>query len=159
MTVSNRLLKVILVASIALNLAFLSVFISRSILQPDKKKNSHPPFTLKTNLSLNPDQKEKIEKIIKKFKVNLLKYKENALDKRISIIEAMSEQDFDPEIVEEKTRQLNQLEGELNLLFVNALMEINVLLEPSQRLDFLYRLSRNWFFLERKHPEKERRIP
>jgi Spy/CpxP family protein refolding chaperone len=148
----NKWLKIILAASLALNLAFVSTAVYREVSRgrkTEKEQKHEKPFAPKFNL--NEDQKEKIKKIVREFKMNLLEYKTDILDKRIAIIEAMSETEFNPDDIETKTKELNRLENELNVLFVEALIQINALLEPEQRLNLLYRLSRNWFFIEKRH--------
>lgn len=156
----NKWMKIILVASLALNLAFVSTAIYREVTQRSKAGKEHKhEMTFHPEFNLDPDQKEKIKKIMREFKVNLLEYKTDILDKRIGIIEAMSETEFNPDDIEAKTKELNRLENELNVLFVEALIQINALLEPEQRLKFLYRLSRNWFFIEKKHKTRPGRRP
>ncbi|NIM18005.1 MAG: periplasmic heavy metal sensor [Candidatus Aminicenantes bacterium] len=151
----NKWLKIILAASLALNLAFVSSTIYRKVTdrqKAGKTGNEHKQETpFKSEFNLKEDQKTGIKKIIREFKMNLLKYKQDILDKRIDIIEAMSETEFNPDDIDTKTKELNRLENELNVLFVEALIQINALLEPEQRLKFLYRLSRNWFFIEKKY--------
>jgi Spy/CpxP family protein refolding chaperone len=61
----------------------------------------------------------------------------------------MGDTDFNLEDIEKKTGELNELENQLNLLFVETLIQINNLLEPEQRLTFLYKLSQNWFFIDK----------
>jgi Spy/CpxP family protein refolding chaperone len=151
----NKWLKIILAASLALNLALVSSTIYRKVTgrhQAGKTVTDHKreiPF--KSEINLKKNQETGIKKIIRAFKMNLLEYKQDILDKRIGIIEAMSETEFNPDDIDTKTNELNRLENELNVLFVEALIQINALLEPEQRLKFLYRLSRNWFFIEKKY--------
>jgi Spy/CpxP family protein refolding chaperone len=148
----NKWIKIILAASLALNLAFVSTAIYREVTCRQKAGKEHKhEMTVNPEINLNEDQKEKIKKIKREFRMNLLEYKTDILDKRIGIIEAMSETEFNPDDIEAKTKELNQLENELNVLFVEALIQINALLEPEQRLKFLYRLSRNWFFIKKKY--------
>ena len=147
----NKWMKIILAASLALNLAFISTAIYREVTcrQKGGKEHKHE-MTFNPEFNFDQDQKEKIKKIMREFRMNLLEYKTDILDKRIGIIEAMSETEFNPDDIEAKTKELNRLENELNVLFVEALIQINALLEPEQRLKFLYRLSRNWFFIEKR---------
>lgn len=148
----NKWMKIILAASLALNLAFVSTAIYREVTHRHKTGKEHKhEMTFNPEFNLDQDQKEKIKKIMREFRMNLLEYKTDILDKRIGIIEAMSETESNPDDIDTKTKELNRLENELNVLFVEALIQINALLEPEQRLKFLYRLSKNWFFIEKKY--------
>jgi Spy/CpxP family protein refolding chaperone len=160
-SMKNKWVKIILVASLALNLAFVSAAIYKHFAFVHRERNkeiiqkSKPETIVETDFDLNADQKEKIKKALKTFELKLMEYKQNILDQRISIIEAMSDTDFNLQDIESKTQQLNKLENELNLLFVDALIQVNTLLEPRQRLNFLYKLSKNWFFIRARHIERE----
>jgi Spy/CpxP family protein refolding chaperone len=142
----NKWVKIILVASLAFNLAFVTTAIYRKLSTPQK---NHGKLIFKDDIKLKEEQKEKIKRIIKKFRISLLDYKQDILDKRISIIEAMSDTEFNLEDIEKKAKELNERENQLNLLFVDTLIRINALLEPEQRLNFLYKLSQNWFFINK----------
>jgi Spy/CpxP family protein refolding chaperone len=142
----NKWVKIILVASLAFNLAFLSTAVYKNFIAPRKNPGK---LICKDELKLKEEQKEKIKRIIKEFKISLLDYKQDILDKRIAIIEAMGETEFNLEDIEKKTKELNERENQLNLLFVDTLIRINALLEPGQRLNFLYKLSQNWFFINK----------
>lgn len=143
----NKGLKILLAASLALNLAFVSTALYKKFTPHEKSGGKE--MTFDRDFKLDPRQKEEIQKIIKKFKIDLLEYKQDILDKRIAIIEAMSDTEFNMTAIENKTAELNRLENRLNLLFVDTLIKINSLLEPEQRLTFLYQLSENWFFIDR----------
>jgi len=142
----NKWVKIILVASLAFNLAFLSTAVYRNFIAPRKNPGKS---ICKEDLKLQEEQKGKIKQIIKKFKIGILDYKQEILDKRIAIIEAMADTEFNLEDIEKKTKELNERENQLNLLFVDTLIRINALLEPEQRLNFLYKLSQNWFFINK----------
>lgn len=145
----TKWMKVIFIASLAFNLAFVSTSLYWEFTGPPRTSEK---LTAKEDLKLQKEQKEKISRIIWKFKISLSDYKQDVLDKRISIIEAMSGTEFNLEDIEKKTEELNELENKLNLLFVDVLIRINALLEPEQRLNFLYKLSKNWFFINKdKH--------
>lgn len=158
---NNKWIKIILAASLALNLAFVSTAVYREIPgQTGNKKNKpNRDISLDADFNFSRHQEEKIKKIIKAFRMNLLEYKRDILDKRIAIIEALGETEFNLEDIENKTGELSRLENQLNLVFVQALMQINALLEPEQRLKFLYKLSRNWFFIERRHKREAGAVP
>jgi len=144
---NNKWLKILLAASLALNLAFIGSFIYQKFFSPHSNHDEKPRTIqfIDTELQLNPAQKEEVKKIVKAFELNLVGYKQKILDQRIAIIEAMSDPDFNLQTIEEKTTQLNKLESELNLLFVDTLIQVNALLDPGQRLNFLYKLSKQWF--------------
>lgn len=142
----NKWVKIILVASLAFNLAFVFTAVYRNFIAPHKKPGK---LICKEDLKLKKEQKEKIKRIIKEFKISLLDYKQDILDKRIAIIEAMGDTEFNLQDIEKKTKELNERENQLNLLFVDTLIRINALLEPGQRLNFLYKLSQNWFFINK----------
>jgi Spy/CpxP family protein refolding chaperone len=139
----NKWIKVIFVASLAFNLAFVATALYRIL---DSHPQKHAKSFCQKEFKLKKEQKEEIKKIIKQFKINLSEYKQDILDKRISIIEAMSDTEFNLEDIEKKTEELNQLENQLNVQFVDVLIRINAILEAEQRLNFLYKLSQNWFF-------------
>jgi Spy/CpxP family protein refolding chaperone len=145
-TVQNKWLKIILVASLAFNLAFVSTAVYRKVFTPGQKPGKS---ICKEDLKLKKEQKEKFKRIIKEFRINLSDYKQDILDKRIAIIEAMSDTEFNLEDIEKKTKELNERENQLNLLYVDTLIRISDLLEPEQRLNFLYKLSPNWFFINK----------
>ena len=144
----NKWLKIILAASLALNLAFVSTYFYK---QP-AAKTTHAKRTLKFDdrLNLKKEQKEKLGGIIKKFRITKLQFKQEILEKRMDIIDELGAHDYDLENIKTKTDELNKLENRLNLDFVGTLVRITNILDSKQRLDFLYRLSENWFFIRRK---------
>lgn len=144
----NKWLKIILTASLAFNLAFLSTALYKKFSAPVKKIGSETKKPFKSDFKLQVEQKEEIKKIINQFKINLMEHKQNILDKRIAIIEAMNDPEFNVEDIENKTAELNESENRLNLIFVDALVMINNILNAEQRSNFLLKLSRNWFFIK-----------
>lgn len=150
---NNKWLKVLLAASLAFNLAFLSTAIYRHFRAPGK--TSHKKPLLEQDLKLGEKQEGEIKIIIKQFRITLLKYKQEILDKRIAIIEAMSDTELNPEDIERKTGELNRLENQLNLVFVDTLLQIDALLEPEQRLNLLYKMSKNWFFINKEKKQNQ----
>lgn len=145
----NKWVKLVLAASLALNLAFAGPTIYNKVFGNGKQEKSTKEIKLKTGLNLREEQKEQLDKIIKAFKLNLLEYKQDILEKRIAIIDELGDPEFDPETITARTNELNELGNELNLLFVDTLVQINALLEPKQRLEFLVRVSKNWFFIDK----------
>ncbi len=143
----NKWVKIIFTASLAFNLAFVSTAVYRKFTAPRENQGK---AIYKEDIKLDGEQKEKIKQIIKQFRITLLDYKQDILDKRIAIIEAMSDTEFNLDDIEKKTKELNERENQFNFLFVDTLIRINDLLEPGQRLNFLYKLSQDWFFIDNK---------
>jgi len=143
----NKWVKIIFTASLAFNLAFVSTAVYRKFTAPRENQGK---AIYKEDIKLDGEQKEKIKQIIKQFRITLSDYKQDILDKRIAIIEAMSDTEFNLDDIEKKTKELNERENQFNFLFVDTLIRINDLLEPGQRLNFLYKLSQDWFFIDNK---------
>jgi len=150
-------LKLVLAASLALNLAFAVPYIYNKFFVKHKEPKKEIKLETKTTLNLQKEQKTQLDSIIKKFRLNLMRYKQEILEKRIDIIDELGDPEFDPETITTRTNELNQLENELNLFFVDTLIQINALLEPGQRLNFLYKLSKYWFFIDKRKPLRKRR--
>ncbi|MEI6613742.1 MAG: periplasmic heavy metal sensor [Chrysiogenales bacterium] len=148
---NSKILTFLLAISLALNLAFLAALVYKRVLH--KKDGTRPPLEMKNDFSLSAGQEKQVRAIIHKFKIDSLLAKEDIRDKRVEIIEELGNPICDPQKVNGWTNELNQLENRLNRDFIAALLKINDILEPSQRLNLLYRLSRNWFFFNRE-PEK-----
>ena len=144
----NKWMKIILVASLAFNLAFLSTALYKKFSSPGKRPVEKAKDTLETEFKLQKEQKEEIKEIMNKFRISMMGYKQDILVKRMAIIEAMNDPEFNTQDIEKKTGQLNELENRLNLAFVDALVRINNILNAKQRSDFLLRLSKNWFFIK-----------
>ena len=142
---NSKILTFLLTLSLALNLAFLAALAYKRALH--KKSGTRPPLEMKNDFRLSAGQEKQAREIIHKFKINSLLSKEDIRDKRVEIIEELGTPACDPQKVNNMTAELNQLENQLNRDFIAALLKINDILEPSQRLNLLYRLSRNWFFL------------
>ena len=90
-----------------------------------------------------------MREIVRKFKINSILFKEDILDKRVEIVEELGSPQCDRDKIAAKTEELNALENRLNRDFIAALLRINDVLEPEQRLNMIYHLSRNWFFFDR----------
>ena len=148
---NSKWLTFLLAVSLALNLAFLTALVYRKV--HNKKGGIRPPLEMKNDFRLAAGQEKQLREIIHKFKINSLLSKEDIRDKRVEIIEELGNPACDPKNVNKRTEELNQLENQLNLDFIAALLQIIDILEPSQRLNLLYQLSRNWFFFDRE-PEK-----
>ncbi|MCK4766318.1 MAG: periplasmic heavy metal sensor [Candidatus Aminicenantes bacterium] len=142
---------VLLTASVALNLAFISTLAYKNFFA-GKDKPGHKPGVaadINTRLELQPEQKAGIDEIFKKFRFNLMKFKQDILEKRMDLIDELGDPDFDTETIAAKTKELNALENSLNLTFVDSLVQVNHILDARQRLKFLYKVSQNWFFLDK----------
>jgi len=135
--------------SLALNLAFLAAIVYNKV-GPHRPA---PPPVFKNDFGLKADQETQVSEIVRKFKINSILFKEDILDKRVDIVEELGSPLCDAEKIAKKTEELNQLENQLNRDFIAALLKINDILEPDQRLNMIYRLSRNWFFFNQR-PEK-----
>jgi Spy/CpxP family protein refolding chaperone len=144
----NKIVPLLLTVSLALNLAFLAAFIYKKV-----RHHPMPPPEFRSDFGLKTDQEAKAHDIIRKFKINSILFKEDILEKRVEIVEELGNPLCDAEKINKKTEELNQLENQLNRDFITALLKINAILEPEQRLNMLYSLSRNWFFFNRG-PEK-----
>lgn len=156
----GKWLKLVLAASLALNVAFFAPYIYRYIYPAakegekisekkiDKKTGKrHNPFgRFEKNLKLGEEQRKQLEPITKQFRLELMKYKREILAKRIEIIDELGDPEYTPETISTLTTELNELENKLNLLFVDTLMRIDTLLEPEQRLEFLVPVEQNLVF-------------
>lgn len=141
---AGRGFKILLVASLALNVAFVASFLYKKL---TPRETRHPRrIEFASVIELNPAQKIEIEKISKRFRLDMVKYKEDILNKRIEIIEELSDPEANLEAVEEKTKELNQLEAQLNHNFVQTLMQVTTVMDSKQRINFLLKLSNHWFF-------------
>ncbi len=142
----NKGLKILLVASLALNLAFFSGLGIKKFLNRDNKQETVLNFRI--DLDIHQNQKKHLDTIIKQFRLQLIRSKQYILEKRIEIIEELSDPEVDFGILKTKTQELNKYENQMNNIFVEALININNLLDEKQRLSFLLKLSQNWFFME-----------
>jgi Spy/CpxP family protein refolding chaperone len=145
----NKVVTLLLTVSLALNLAFLAAFTYRKL----RPRHLPPPMEFRSDFGLKADQDAKVREIVRKFKINSILFKEDILDKRVEIVEELGNPLCDPEKIAKKTDELNGLENQLNRDFIAALLKINDVLEPEQRLSMIYGLSRNWFFFDH-HPGK-----
>jgi len=138
----SRVVTLLLTISLALNLAFLAAFAYKKV----RHRRPAPPPEFKSDFGLRADQEAKVREIVRKFKINSIMFKEDILDKRVEIVEELGNPQCDADKIAKMTGELNQLENQLNRDFISALLKINGILEPNQRLNMIYNLSRNWFF-------------
>ena len=147
----NRVLILMLIVSTALNLAFIASRIYSRIVPA--RPPAPPAFEFQTGFRIDPAQKEKVEAIIRRFKIDSIMFKEDIVGKRIEILEEFGNPGYDVDQIREKTGELNQIEARLNDRFIDTLLEISDSLALKQRLRLLYQLSTNWYFFDHR-PEK-----
>jgi len=139
----NSWVMVILIASLAAN----AVWITRTILLSGhssvKKESSDQRVR---NLNLNPEQRGEIRRLMTEFRLVQMEYKQKILDKRMEIIEGLSDPYLDPKTLTKLVKALNDLENKLNQQYVNTLARLGTFLDSGQRVQLLLRLSRQWFF-------------
>ncbi len=140
----KEFIKIALVASLALNLAFISAGFYRLAKSGNNVETQESGTGAR--YKLNEDQQKKIDEVVKNFRLRLVENKSDVLEKRIDIIELLGNPEFKTETLEEELLKLNDIEGELNYEFVSTLLEIGVVLDRVQWLEFLYDLSKGWFF-------------
>jgi len=145
----SKITALLLTVSLALNLAFLAAFLYRKL----RHHPQPPPPEFTSDFGLTAAQDAKVREIVRKFKINSILYKEDILDKRVQIVEELGTPPADRDKIAQRTEELNQLENQLNRDFIAALLKISDVLEPEQRLNMVYRLSRNWFFFNRGHEQ------
>ncbi len=68
-------LKLVLAASLALNLAFTAPYVYNKFFAKHVKSQQVKETKLKESLSLRPEQKQQLDTIIKSFRLNMMKYK------------------------------------------------------------------------------------
>jgi Spy/CpxP family protein refolding chaperone len=141
----SRSLAFLLALSLVLNLAFLSAVVYKRVRRVPFARRA--AVEIKNDFQLSAEQGKRVHDIIHNFKIASLLAKEEIRDKRVEIIEELGHPACDAKTVNSLTGELNQLENQLNQDFIATLLQINEILEPGQRLNLLYRLSRNWFFL------------
>jgi len=142
----SKIFTLLLTVSLALNLAFLAAFVYKKV----GRQRPAPSIDFKSDFGLKADQETKVREIVRRFKINSILFKEDILDKRVEIVEELGSPLCDAEKINKKTEELNQLENQLNRDFIAALLKINDILEPAQRLNMVYSLSRNWFFFDHR---------
>jgi len=144
----NRWIKIVLVASLALNLAFTLVwgyryFTSKSAPRPIKNGAES-----QSRLDIKEAEKREIDSILQSFRLKQVEFKQKILEKRMDIIDELGDPDLDLQSLQARVNELNETENQLNLAFVATLVEIDHILDSQQRIKFLYQLSRDWFFIQ-----------
>lgn len=135
----------LLAVSLALNLAFVSFYAYQRL----RRHRPAPPPELRSEFGLRPGQDARVREIVRSFKLASIQFKEDILDKRVAIIEELGGAAPDRAAISARTDELNALEAQLNRDFIAALLRVADVLDPDQRLNMIYRLSRGWFFLDR----------
>lgn len=156
----NKWIKILLAASLALNVAFALTLIFREAPAPEPPWKKHGSRfherSGQKEITLRKPQRKEIGSIFRSFRREMLEHKQNILDQRIAIVEALSDSEFNPEEIQSMTAELNKVENKLNILFVDALVQVNHVLDADQRLNFLLRLSKGWFFIKSPGPPRGR---
>jgi len=135
-------ISIILIVSLALNLGFIiSFYVIKS------HKTNYHYRTNELNIELNESQKSEINKILNEFKINYYEKKQEILSKRIDIMEELGKPDYSMKSIDEILNELNTTENDLNKEFINTIIKICNILDNKQKIEFLYRLSKNWYFL------------
>lgn len=142
----TKILMIILVASVAFNIAFISGYVSKR--SRSKAAGRNIQSVMDTGLDLSSEQKTQLDYIIKLFRLDVAQFKQDILGKRMDIIEEFSDPEFKVENLEESLSQLNQLQSRLNQVFLDNLVKICDELDNHQRLQFLMNLGKNWFFID-----------
>jgi len=152
----NKLLTLLLVVSLAVNLALLTAAFYRRVSAHRSNVSHRPgPGEIQDDLAVRPEQRPPIVAIVRQFRIQSLNAKQDILAKRVEILEELGNPEYDAALIKTKTGELNQLENQLNERFIESLVQINALLDSRQRLDLLDRLSRSWFFFNGPaRPEK-----
>jgi uncharacterized membrane protein len=142
----KELIKIIFVASIALNLAFISSGIYKAVKKKGKTEQPGITLKLKEQYGLTGEQHRKLNDVVTSFRMKLAENKSDVLDKRIDIIEMLGNPSYKTENLEDEILSLNEIEGQMNIEFVSTLLEIGNVLDREQWIKFLYNLSQSWFF-------------
>ncbi len=139
----NRWLTALLVSSLALNLALLGAAAWRRLHAPQRP--AFRPPSLRLGLPLGEEQRRHVQPLLRQFKLRSIIAREDILAKRVQILEALGDPGADAAAVKGLTDELNKLENDLNQDFIDTLLAVSEKLEPPQRLNLLYRLSRSWY--------------
>ena len=141
----GKITTLLLVVSLALNLAVAAAFAYNRL----RPRRLPPPPRFENDFGLAAGHDARVREIVRKFKISSILYKEDILDKRVQIVEELGSPQCDRDTIAAKTEELNALENRLNRDFIAALLQISDVLEPPQRLNLIYHLSRHWFFFDR----------
>ena len=95
-------LKLFLVISLAVNLTIAAPYLYRKLISKEGKPSRL--MEISSGLDLKDEQKEKIDAIVKEFKLNLMQFKQDILEKRIDIIDELGDPEFDPADITARAR-------------------------------------------------------
>lgn len=143
---------VLLAASLAVNAVLLYQKVS------DKKKvyKSWESRVVKNDIKIKftKEQREQIREILHRSREIFSENRMKILELKMKIVDEIAAPSEDPADISEMVKELNSLEGYINVDFVNTLISISEVLEFDQRVAFLTRFSKAWFH---KHYERKRR--
>jgi len=145
----QRILIALLLASLAVNVALALTFFHHR--RPSRRPPPpviDRPVEIPADLDIHDDQRQALQEMIRRYRVDSLPIREDIMDRRVAIIEELGRPDFDPAAVRTMVGELNALEKTLNERFIDLLLQVGEMLDSRQRLHLLYRLSREWFHLE-----------
>lgn len=152
---SNKWLTVLLVASLALNLALLGAAAWRK--WHGQHRPHYPPADFRLdNIHLANAPRQQVQGLLRQFKLRSINAREDILSKRTEILEELGNPAADETKLKPLIDELNRMEAELNRDFIGTLLQISEHLDPPQRLHLLYRLSRPWFFISAEPPPAAR---
>jgi len=143
----NRWIKIVLTASLALNLAFALVWGYRYF-GATAPRPVEGGADIQSQLDIKEAEKREIDSILQSFQLKQIEFKQKILEKRMDIIDELGDPDLDLQSLQAQVNELNEIENQLNLAFVATLVEIDHILDSRQRIKFLYQLSHDWFFIQ-----------
>ncbi|HNX97998.1 MAG TPA: periplasmic heavy metal sensor [Candidatus Aminicenantes bacterium] len=144
-----RVLVALLLASLAVNVALtLAFFHHRRPSRPPPPPVIDRPVEIPADLDIRADQRQALQEMIRRYRVDSLPLREDIMERRVAIIEELGRPDYDPAAVRTMVGELNALEKTLNERLIDLLLQVGEVLDSRQRLHLLYRLSRDWFHLD-----------
>ena len=138
----NKWLKVILIASLAFNIAFVVKLFEKK----PRRRGTYRNEQLLDKIELSKDQRDQLDQVFKDFKINLLEFRQAILEKRVDIIEELGNPDINGETLRQQINELNEFENQTNFAFVRVLLHISNILNDTQRIDFLHQLGQRWYY-------------
>lgn len=144
-----RVLVALLLASLAVNVALtLAFFHHRRPSRPPPPPVIDRPVEIPTDLDIRADQRQALQEMIRRYRVDSLPLREDIMERRVAIIEELGRPDYDPAAIRTMVGELNALEKTLNERLIDLLLQVGEVLDSRQRLHLLYQLSRDWFHLD-----------
>ncbi len=140
---------IILAASLAVN----AVLVYKHYEKPRFDKEPVPRFNKEAvKLKFTKEQKEKIREILYKSREGFSEHRMKTFELKMKIIDEIAAPSTEPADISEMVAELNSLESEMNVDFVNLLIRVSEELEFEQRVAFLTRFSKVWFM---KHYDRK----